>query len=139
MACQASIIGFHASTTRTCISTVMSERTKVEKSQNSAPFFEFYDKSPEIFEMIQQCMDLVVYFKRAELNSQLEPKLKQEITTHWYGLLTMLYSIRIQYDEVRKLLVAKGGPKEQKIDCIDHDLLVETIRIPTLLKTSTLA
>ena len=57
----------------------------------------------------------------------LAPKLKQEIATRWYGLLTMLDSIQIQFQECRKLLLQKGARREKKIDVVDFQLLVEIV------------
>ncbi len=123
----------------TVISTVLSKRTMSIDGKKSAPFYEFQDKAPEIFEMITRCKELVAYFKKSGLNSMLAPKLKQEIATRWYGLLTMLESIRIQFQECRTLLLSKGGKKEKKIDVVEHDLLVEIVRLLSLFKTATLA
>ena len=68
----------------------------------------------------------------------LAPKLKQEIATpRWYGLLTMLESIRIQFEECCKVLLEKGGRREKKIDAVDFNLLVEIVRLLSLFKSAT--
>jgi hypothetical protein len=123
----------------TVITTVLAKRTMTIDGKKSAPFYEFQEKASEVFEMIAHCKELVAYFKKSGLNSMLAPKLKQEIATRWYGLLTMLESIRIQFEECRKVLLAKGGRREKKIDAVDFNLLVEIVRLLSLFKSATLA
>jgi hypothetical protein len=73
----------------TVINTVLAKKTMTIDGKKSAPFYEFQYRASEVFEMITQCKELVAYCKKSGLNSMLAPKLKQEIATRWYGLLTM--------------------------------------------------
>lgn len=123
----------------TVINTVLAKKTMTIDGKKSAPFYEFQDRASEVFEMITHCKELVAYCKKSGLNSMLAPKLKQEIATRWYGLLTMLDSIRIQFQECRKLLLQKGARREKKIDVVDFQLLVEIVRLLSLFKSATLA
>ena len=121
------------------INTVLAKRTMAIDGKKSAPFYEFNDSAPDVFEMISHFKELVAYCKKSGLNSTLSPNLKQEIATRWYGLLTMLESIRIQFQECRKALLQKGGRREKKIDVIDYNLLVEIVRMLSIFKSATLA
>ncbi len=93
----------------TVITSVLAKRTMTVDGKKSAPFYKYCNSAPEVFQMITHCKELVAYFKKSGLNSMLTPTLMQEIATRWYGLLTMLESIRMQFQECRRVLYEKGG------------------------------
>ena len=93
----------------TVITSVLAKRTMTVDGKKSARFYKYCNSAPEVFQMITHCKELVAYVKKSGLNSMLTPTLMQEIATRWYGLLTMLESIRMQFQECRRVLYEKGG------------------------------
>ncbi|GBG80092.1 hypothetical protein CBR_g30459 [Chara braunii] len=95
----------------TVLTTVLNKTTTTTNGIKSAPFYKFEDAGPEVFELIDNCKELVRHVKQSNLQRALKNTLKQENATRWNSLLRMLKSVSRSYEEVSNLLLNKGGTR----------------------------
>ncbi len=123
----------------TVLTTVMNKMTKMENGVRSKPFYRYKDVQHmlPLFMLIDACKKLVEYCKCANLQSQLNKKLKQENATRWNSLLCCLLSIEEMYDELVPLLQMKD--KLSKLNDISWAFLKELIAFLAPFQQATLA
>lgn len=63
---------------------------------------------PNIQALITGCKELVRYFKKSGEMSLLKKSLKQEVSTRWNSMYTLLQSVKESYDEVEHILETKS-------------------------------
>jgi hypothetical protein len=85
----------------------------------------FYDKSPFVYDKIDASKELVTYVKQTKLNKQLKNKMKQDMATHFDGLLIMLQLVFAELDESTELL--KNRKQEDRTEKIFEELFDELI------------
>lgn len=119
----------------TCVSFVLDKRTRMVNGKISKPYYQFFEKAPALFEMLDHCKALVTYVKRSGLNKKLTPKLKQAVGTRWNGILIMLNSIHCEFDHHREILASFS--KQEKMDRISQALLNELVRFLQVFEIAT--
>ncbi len=87
----------------------------------------FYEESELVFDTINDAKVLVTYMKKTLLNKKLNNKMKQDMVTHFDGLLIMLQSVAAKLATSIKLL--KKRKQEECAKCIIEPLLIELIRL----------
>lgn len=123
----------------TILTTVINKRTRTVDGKKSAPFYEFEEKAPELFTLIDIVKALVTYVKQAALEKDLETTVKQEVVTRWNSLLRCLKSVEKVLDELIELLRSRGRGLASKATLIDRDLLKELITFLEPFQEATLA
>ncbi len=58
--------------------------------------YPFYEESELVFDTINDAKALVTYMKKTLLNKKLNNKMKQDVATHFDGLLIMLQSMAVE-------------------------------------------
>jgi len=109
------------------INYVLRKQTRQVDGVNQFPVYLFYDESPFVYDTIDASKELVTYMKQTKLNKQLKNKMKQDVATHFDGLLIMLQSVSAELDESTELL--KKKKQEDHAEKIFEELLDELIRL----------
>jgi hypothetical protein len=121
-------IGCADHSTSTCVSFILDNPTKIVNDKRSKPFYQFYEKAPLVFDLLENCKELITYVKRVGINKHLTPKLKQGCPTRWNSILIMTKIIACEYNRHYEKLASRD--KAQKMDCINQPLLDELVRSP---------
>lgn len=111
------------------------DQQQQQKGRRRPPYYRYYDKAPELFNMIDDCKDLVAYFEHTNLQQQLSKPLKQANTHTWSSLLQCLSSVDEMRSEVLGVLEEKG--RKVKIARIEKDSLRELIAFLSEFKVMT--
>jgi hypothetical protein len=80
----------------TCINYVLRKQTRVVGGVKQPTTYLFYEKSELVFDTIDDAKALVTYMKKMLLNKKLNNKMKQDVATHFDGLLIMLQSMAVE-------------------------------------------
>ena len=119
----------------TCVSFILDKRTKMVNGKRSKPFYQFYEEAPAVFDLLENCKELITYVKRTGLNKHLTPKLKQGCPTRWNSILIMTNSIACEFNRHYEMLASRD--KAQKMDCINQLLLDELVRFLNVFQIAT--
>lgn len=111
------------------------DQQQQQKGRRHPPYYRYYDKAPELFNMIDDCKDLVAYFEHANLQQRLSKPLKQANTHTWSSLLQCLSSVDEMRSEVLGVLEEKG--RKVKIARIEKNSLRELITFLSEFKVMT--
>ncbi|CAK9858245.1 unnamed protein product [Sphagnum jensenii] len=109
----------------TCISYVLWKHTHVVGGVKQPATYLFYEESKLVFDTIDDAKALVKYMKKTLLNKKLNNKMKQDVATHFDGLLIMLQFVAAELATSIKLL--KKRKQEECVECIIEPLLIELI------------
>jgi hypothetical protein len=77
----------------TCINYVLRKQTRVVGGVKQPATYLFYEETELVFDTIDDAKALVTYMKKTLLNKKLNNKMKQDVATHFDGLLIMLQSV----------------------------------------------
>ncbi|GBG73530.1 hypothetical protein CBR_g16873 [Chara braunii] len=127
----------------TVLMTVFNKTTATTDGVRSAPFYRYHEFAPHLFEMIDNCKELVRYFKQANLQNTLNKTLKQENATRWNSLFISLNSVLDSYDDVADVLARLANTNRQAnrqflITRIDKNSLAELTQFLKRFHTATL-
>ncbi|KAI2513758.1 hAT family C-terminal dimerization region [Fragilaria crotonensis] len=119
----------------TCVSFILDKRTKIVNGKRSKPFYQFYEEAPAVFDLLENCKELITYVKRVGLNKHLTPKLQQGCPTRWNSILIMTNSIACEFNRHYETLASRD--KAHKMDCINQPLLDELVRFLNVFQIAT--
>lgn len=91
------------------------------------------DLCPSVDDCIKACSELVVNFKRCELNSLLSTSLKQKCDTRWNTAYEMLNSIKENFDKIEDILMS-GKEYAVCMDALDERLLKDLTTLLSYFK-----
>jgi hypothetical protein len=123
----------------TTLTTVINKHVKQKDGQKLKAKYKYINTPHmnELYEMIDDCKELVAYFKKSNLQCKLSNTLKQENATRWNSLLRSLLSILEMLTEIIALLRGKG--QLAKLARIQEALLKEFTTFLAMFQQATLA
>lgn len=118
-------------------STADNDQHDQQYERRCTPIYRYYANAPALFDLIDDCKDLVAYFELANLQQRLSKPLVQANATCWRSLLQCLTSVEGMRSEILSVLVDKK--KTVKVARIKDDLLRELIAFLSEFRIVTLA